>query len=285
MNFINQFITSIRACFRVCKFFTVIFLYFVFAIYNYLSTSDPIERRKKLTLNGQFSARWVLRAFNIKLICKQNIPDDEGSLIVGNHLGFIDIICLTALTHGVFITSLEMKETPVLGQICDIGGCAYVNRKSRTSIQDELKEIVQVLKQGFRVMLYAESVASNGEQVLPFKKTLIMSAGLAGKPIRPFVFNYRDVNGGPVKYEHRDSVCWYGDQTFIEAIWRSLKLDSLTCEIEFLPLVYTAPDEDRTQLAQKLHAMINEKFVPFTKGMNLEEQVSMNNNVSLTNSI
>lgn len=275
MNFINQLIMNIRACFRVFKFITVIILYFVFAIYNYLSTSDPIERRKKLTLNGQFTAKWVLIAFNIKLICKQNIPDDEGALIVGNHLGFIDIVCLTALTHGVFITSLEMKETPVLGQICDIGGCAYVNRKSRMSIQEELKGIVEVLKQGFRVMLYPESVASNGEQVLPFKKTLLMSAGLAGKPIRPFVFNYREINGGSVKYEDRDSVCWYGDQTFLEAIWRSLKLDSLTCEIEFLPLVYSAPDEDRTLLAQKLHTMISSKFVPFTRGMNATEQMSM----------
>lgn len=280
MNFLNQLITSIRAVFRVFKFISVILLYFVFASYNYLSTSDPIERRKKLTLNGQTSARWILRAFNIKLICNQNIPDDEGSLIVGNHMGFIDIICLVALTHGVFITSLEMKETPVLGQICDIGGCAYVNRKSRLSIQDELKEIVEVLKQGFRVMLYAESVSTNGEQVLPFKKTLITSAGLAGKPIRPFVFNFREVDGGPVRYEHRDSVCWYGDQSFLSAIWRSLKLNSLTCEIEFLPLVYPAPDEDRTQLANKLHAMVSSKFVPFKSDMNLNEQVSIQDPVS-----
>lgn len=280
MSFLNQLITSIRAVFRVLKFISVIVLYFIFASYNYLSTSDPIERRKKLTLNGQASARWILRAFNIKLICNQNIPEDEGSLIVGNHMGFIDIICLVALTHGVFITSLEMKETPVLGQICDIGGCAYVNRKSRLSIQDELKEIVEVLKQGFRVMLYAESVSTNGEQVLPFKKTLITAAGLAGKPIRPFVFNFREVDDGPVRYEHRDSVCWYGDQSFLSAIWRSLKLNSLTCEIEFLPLVYPAPDEDRTQLANKLHAMVSSKFVPFKSDMNLKEQVSIQDPVS-----
>ena len=271
MNFINQVLTSIRAGFRVFKFLTVISIYFIFAAYNYLSTSDPVERRKKLTMNGQTTAKWILRAFNVKLICNQNIPSDEGSLIVGNHLGFIDIVCLIALTNGVFITSMEMKETPFLGQICELGGCTYVNRKSRSSIQDELKDIVSVLKQGFRVMLYAESVSSNGEQVLPFKKTLITSAGHAGKPIRPFVFNYRSVNGNPVRYEHRDSVCWYGDQSFISAIWKSLKLNSLTCEIEFLPLVHTTTEEDRTQLAHKLHALVSGKFVPFTADMNSEE--------------
>ena len=280
MKFLFELITSIRAGFRVFKFFTVISLYFVFAIFNYLSTSDPVLRRKKLTMNGQVTAKWILRAFNVKLICNQNIPENEGSLIVGNHLGFIDIVCLISLTHGVFITSTEMRETPFLGQICDIGGCAYVNRKSRLSIQVELKDIIMVLKQGFRVMLYAESVASNGEQVLPFKKTLIMAAGLANKPIRPFTFNYRKVNGSPVKYEHRDSVCWYGDQNFLSAIWKSLKLNSLTCEIEFLPLVYTTVEEDRTLLANRLHRMVSANFVPFTQQMNLEEEVILTNPVS-----
>jgi len=280
MNFINLMFTNTRAGFRFFKFLAVISLYFIFAIYNYLSVADPDRRRKKLTLNGQVTAKWILKAFNVELICKQNIPENEASLIVGNHVGFIDIVCLVALTHGVFITSLEMKQTPLLGQICDLGGCAYVNRKNRMRIQDELKDIIDVLKKGFRVMLYAESVTSNGEQVLPFKKTLITAAALAGKPIRPFTFNYRNVNKGPIKYEHRDSLCWYGEQTFVSAIWKSLKLNSLTCEIEFLPLVHSTTEEDRTELAQKLHAMVSDKFTPFTPNMNLAAEVTICNPVS-----
>lgn len=280
MNFLNQIYINIRAVFKFFLFVSVISFYFVLAIIKYLSTSDPIERRKKLVKNGNFIAKLILKSFNIELICKQNIPDDEASLMVGNHVGFIDIVCLVALKSGVFITSLEMKNTPVLGQIADLGGCAYVDRKNRMNIHDELKGMVDVLKQGFRVMLYAESVASNGEQVLPFKKTLIMSAGLAGKPIRPFVFNYRKVNGRAVKYEDRDAVCWYGDQTFFPAIWRSLKLESVTCEIEFLPLIYTSPEEDRSLLAKKLHSAVSEKFRPFTPEMNLEAEVNLANPVS-----
>lgn len=265
-----QIYSNIRAALRFLLFASIITLYFVLAIIKYISNSDPLVRRKKLTANGSYVAKLMMKAFNIELICKQNIPEDETSLVLGNHVGFIDIVCLVALRSGVFITSLEMKNTPVLGQIADLGGCAYVNRLNRLGIQEELKGMVDVLKQGFRVVLYPESVASNGEQVLPFKKTLIMSAGLAGRPIRPFVFNFRKVNGQPVKYEDRDSVCWYGDQTFLPAIWKSLKLDSVTCEIEFLPLIYPQPDEDRTQLALKLHALVNAKYVPFTPNMNLQ---------------
>ena len=280
MHILNEVFANLRAVVRFFKFIAVISAYFVSAIFFYFSTQDPIERRKRLTANGSRTARFILKSFNVELICKENIPEDEGCLLVGNHIGFIDIVCLSALRSGVFITSLEMRSTPVLGQITDLGGCAYVNRKSRMSIQEELKDIVKVLQQGFRVVLYAESVASNGEQVLPFKKTLMMSAALSGRPIRPFVFNFVKVNGGPVKYEHRDSVCWYGDQTFFPAIWRSLKLDSLVCEIEFLPLVQVQPDADRTELALKVHHMVNEKYRPFYPGMNSEATVNESQHVT-----
>ena len=268
MNLLQQLYLNIRAGLRLFKFVGVISLYFILAVYNFFQTKDPVLRRRLLTKNGTRTARLILKTFNVELICKENIPEDECSLIVGNHVGFIDIVCLVALRPAVFITSLEMKHTPVLGQIADLGGCAYVDRKNRMSIQDELKGIVDVLKEGFRVVLYAESVASNGERVLPFKKTLMMSAGLAGKPIRPCVFNFVKVNDGPVLYEHRDSVCWYGDQTFFPAIWRSLKLDSLTCEVEFLPQVHPAPDDDRTELANKVHEMVSARYIPFYPGMN-----------------
>jgi 1-acyl-sn-glycerol-3-phosphate acyltransferase len=209
----------------------------------------------------------MLKAFNVTVICKNNIPEDEHSLLVGNHIGFIDIVALHALRSSVFITSLEMKKTPVLGQITDLAGCAYVNRKNRMNIHEELKGITDVLKQGFRVVLYAEAVASNGEQVLPFKKTLMMSAGFAGKAIRPFVFNFRSVNGGPVLYSHRDSLCWYGDETFLPAIWRSMHLDSVVCEIEFLDPIFPAADADRSHLAQQVYEVVSSHFVPFRPEM------------------
>lgn len=263
----RSFYCHVRAVLRFFMFVGVILLFFVRGSVVYLSESDPVKRRRKLTRNGQAVAKMIVKSFNVELICPNIIPEDESSLLVGNHVGFIDIVCLCALRNNVFITSLEMKETPVLGQIAELGGCAYVNRKNRMGIQQELQDMVNVLKEGFRVVLYAESVASNGEQVLPFKKTLIMSAGLAGRPIRPFVFNFRKINGEPVRYEHRDSVCWYGDRSFFSAIWASLKLDSVTCEIEFLPLVYTKVDEDRTDLAQRLHSMVSAKYVPFRVSM------------------
>lgn len=258
----------LRAVVRILRFFVLITLYLLNAVVISMMTWDSEKRRKKRILNGHFYAGLIAKSFRVQVVCKDPIPKSENSLLVGNHIGFIDIVCLQTICDSVFITSLEMKRTPFLGQICDLGGCAYVDRKNRMNIHEELKGVTEVLRQGFRVVLYAESVASSGEQVLPFKKTLMMSAGLADRPLRPFVFNFRKVNGGPVLYKHRDSLCWYGKQNFLLVMWRSMHFDSIICEIEFLPLLFPKANEDRTQLAKTVHDMVSAKFVPFKPGMN-----------------
>jgi 1-acyl-sn-glycerol-3-phosphate acyltransferase len=258
---------KIRATYRLFKFFVIISTYLIHGTVIYLMTSDPDLRRKKLTENAHLYAIRIVNAFGVKVICKNPISSDENSLLVGNHVGFIDILCLLSVVPTVFITSREMRKTPGLGEICEVAGCAYVDRQNRMKISDELQDIIAVLKKGFRIVLYAEAVASNGEQVLPFKKTLMMSAGLAGVPIRPFVFNYRAVDGGPVKFQHRDSLCWHGKIGFLTSIFRSLQLETLTCEIEFLPLVYTTAEADRSEIAKNVHSMVSEKYVPFKESM------------------
>jgi len=254
---------KIRAAFRFIKFVVIITAYLLQGTFIYLFNRESDLRRRRLVENAHRYGIRLVNAFNVQVICKNPIAHDESSLLIGNHVGFIDILALFAVVPTVFITSREMQKAPGLGQITQVAGCTYVDRVNRMKIHDELKDIIDVLKKGFHVVLYAESVASNGEQVLPFKKTLLMAAGLAGVPIRPFVFNYRSVNGAPVKFEHRDALCWHGDITFFQSIWGALQLETLVCEIEFLPLLHTSPEDHRAEIAQKLHAMVSEKYVPF----------------------
>lgn len=260
MKFIFNFT---RALLRLVLSFIVITTYLIQGSFLYLIMHDPDLRRQKLILSVQKYCAYLLNIFSVKVICHHPLPQDEKSLLVGNHVGFVDILCLETLTPAVFITSKEMRRTPGLGQLCEVAGCVYVDRVNRMKIYHELKDLVSVLKKGFRVVLYAESVASNGEAVLPFKKTLMTAAGQAEVPIRPFVFNFRQVNGQAVTLKYRDSLCWYGDQSFAGSIWRLVQLDSVVCEIEFLPLVYPKPDDDRTELAQQLHQAVSSQYAGF----------------------
>lgn len=188
--------------------------------------------------------------------------DDKVFLLVSNHMGFVDILMLGSQFPMLFVTSMEMKETPFLGTLTEMGGCIYVERRSRTKILDEMKSIVESLKMGFRVVLYPEATSTNGEKVLPFKKTLMMAAAHAGVPIQPVVVNFREVNGEEFSLKWRDHLCWYGDIPFITSLWRSLSLKSVKAELEFLEPIMASPDEDRGVIAGKAHAAVAAKFTP-----------------------
>ncbi len=254
---------KVRAVVRLVIFVTVILVYLMWSYICHLVLLNPDTRLRQFSKNTQFFSRLLLRVFSLKLIVK-NLPSiDKHCLVVSNHMGFVDILMLASTYPMIFVTSNEMRETPFLGLLTEMGGCIFVERRSRTKILEELQHIAGYLKKGYRVTLYPEAQATNGEQVLPFKKTLLMAAAEASVPIQPVVINFRSVNGQqgfPMQY--RDSLCWYGDLPFVKSLWGAAKLKSVVGEVQFLETVEISQESDRTEVAEKLHSMISASFSP-----------------------
>lgn len=257
--------TGLRRIVRLLIFVVYVALFVACGYVIHLFTKDPVTRRRRFSAHGTWWNRLACRTFGIKVIVSGNFNPDQAGLVVGNHLGFIDILASASVRPNLFVTSREMQETPVVGLLTDMGGCLYVERRNKAGILNELGEIVDYLKKGFRVVLYPEAQATNGEGVLPFKRTLLTAAAHAQVPILPYVFNFREINGEPgFPLKYRDSVCWYGDIQFHTAVWRALGLKSLVCEIEFLSPVHTRTDEDRRIVADSVREMIVSKYSPPT---------------------
>lgn len=253
---------NLRAGYRFFLFLVVIISYLSTSFFHHLIIKDPLERRRRFSKNVTFFCRWILYLFNIRVNSIGLPQHEQPFLLVSNHMGFIDILMLASHFPMNFVTSQEMRETPFLGLLTEMGGCIYVERRNRTKILGELHQIADALKQGFRITLYPEATSHNGECVLPFKRTLIMAAAHAEVPIQPVVINFRKVNGKPITPEYRDSVCWYGDIGFVEGLWSALKIQKLEADIEFLPTYFATPDEDRGVVADMLHHQISSRFTP-----------------------
>lgn len=223
---------------------------------------DRRLQRQAYSKNIQFYCRLISRTFDLQIVVKGQPVSDSNFLYVGNHMGFVDIFVISSLIPALFITSQEMRETPILGAICEMGGCIFVERRSRIGIMNELESLVEAMKEGFNIVLYPEATSSNGEQVLPFKKTLLMSAPHAGRPIQPGVVNYIEINGEKFSLKTRDHVCWYGDMTFAQAMWKSLTAKSITAEVEFLDPIYAEPHTDRRLVAERAYTAVKSKFRP-----------------------
>lgn len=189
-------------------------------------------------------------------------PPERNFLLVGNHLGFLDILVLASIKPSLFVTSVEMKETPFLGTLCEMGGCLFVERRSRSNILNEMGEMREALQQGFSVVLYPEGTSGNGLQVLPFKKTLLTSAARTEVPIKVMVLNYRRINGEKISNKWRDYVCWYGDMTFVSAIWRLFCLRSIEVDLSFHDEIPVATEDDRHHVAARAQAIVEKHFDP-----------------------
>ena len=261
MQFMNLLPSPVRAFVRIFFFVFIVVAYLMRAGALLLLNKNLQQRRKKLAANTQFFTIICLRVFKISVHMRgqQNIPDGN-YLLVSNHMGFIDILAISSKLPLLFVTSQEMRETPFLGLLTEMGGCIYVERRNRTGILGELKSIAEALKQGHSIVLYPEATSGDGEKVLPFKKTLIMAAAHAGVPILPAVINFTSINKGAFDLNSRDAVCWYGDITFIVSLWRALGLSELSIDVEVLPPQYFTPEQDRGLVANQLHEMISARF-------------------------
>lgn len=155
---------------------------------------------------------WIL---GIKVTLKGDKTSlNTGTLIVCNHLSYLDILVIASRLPTCFVTSNEMKETPGLGLLCKLGGCVFVERRNRENIDNEVEEIKVALQKGLCVIFFPEATSTSGETVLPFKRSLFHAAVTANTDVLPLCLNYIELNGKKVDTSNRDEIFWYGDMEF-----------------------------------------------------------------------
>lgn len=259
---INSIIGHLRAFYRTLLFLCILTCYLIASLWIHLTVKEDMKRRPRFSSNASFYTNLCCRFFGIRTRVINAPPKKADGLFVGNHIGFIDIMAVNSILPCLFVTSKEMHETPVLGLITEFAGCIYTDRKKRGNILDELGEMVSYLKEGFRVVLYPEATSHNGEEILPFKRTLMSAAAHAGVPIRPYVFNFVNIQGEPFNLKWRDKVCWYGDMTFYDSLWRAFTVKYIVAEIEFLKPIYPQVNDNRKFIAESIRQSIVDRFRP-----------------------
>ncbi len=250
--------------FRLFRLITVVALFFIKAVLIHITTADPHLRRKRFEQNVTDHSDLALKALNVELKVTNPPMQDQTYLIVSNHLGYLDIFAIAAAIPSLFVTSVEMKETPFLGWLTEMGGCMYVERRNRNNILSEIKEIEAALNDGFNVVLYPEGRSTNGEKVLPFKKSLLMACADSNAHVMPAVVNFRFVNGEPVQSKHRDWLCWYDDMPFITSIWNATQINHCLMTLDFLDVVHVNGDSNHKDIATKAQNQIEARFIPLS---------------------
>ena len=203
-----------------------------------------------------------LKILGIEVEWKGQVDPKDNHLIVSNHLSYTDVLALAATVPTSFVTSVEIRDTPVLGHICKAAGCLFVERRNKTNLGQEVKEITEALAKGVNVTIFPEATSTNGESVLRFRRPLYNAAIQSGKKVLPLCINYKSIDGEKITVANRDLVFWYGDMSFLPHLWNLALHKKVIMEITVLDEIEMKQSMEVDDLATGSHKAVSEAYQP-----------------------
>ena len=150
----------------------------VFASYAAIVTAFGMDDVERLRRRGVLFRRWcrtVLRVAGIRLLARGRCPE-SASLVIANHLSYLDVMVLGAETPMVFVAKSEVASWPVVGPLCAFVGTLFIDRTSRAGLPAVTNSVANLMAAGIRVMVFPEGTTTAGDQLLPFRPALLQPA-------------------------------------------------------------------------------------------------------------
>ena len=256
-------ITFVRGKFRFLLALFLIGLYFLLAIPLYpIIYISPYKGKKIVSHLVSLLSSLILFVMKVKVTYKGEVDRNKNYFIVANHLSYVDILLISKKIPTVFVTSMEMKATPILGQITDLAGCLYVERRSRENINEEVKDITQAMRAGLNVTVFPEATSTDGEGMLKFKRSLYESAVDAPVEVLPITLNYKKLNQKPITRANRDYLYWYADMTFADHLFKLCHKSTIDVDVMIhSPLNKSS---DGAKLRDESYQIIKETYIPLS---------------------
>jgi lyso-ornithine lipid O-acyltransferase len=242
----------------------LIFDFFTKGLYYKKTIKDPIEwRRKAIQLTTDQSSQF-LKNINFDVQKTYSRPDlfanNKTYFMVCNHMSYLDLLFLGSGEPTVFVTSVELRDTPFLGDIAQYGGAYFVERRDRSKIPGEVADLANLMNKNFSVFVFPEATSTHGMHILPFKRAMFSAAIEAGIDVLPICLRYEEVDGEPFNEENKDRICWYGDMSFFPHFKKVMGLQSLKVTVNYLDPISVKQFPDRAALADAAYNQITTKY-------------------------
>lgn len=164
-------------------------------------------------------------------------PPSAGTptLILANHVSWLDIPVLAALMPLSFVAKSEVASWPLIGWLAKLQRCLFVERSRKASTAEVNREVANRLGGGDAIVLFPEGTTGDGIRLLPFRSSLVGAARSALTEhtveeirLQPVAIAYRRQRGLPLTRREMPAVAWYGDMDLaphLSALIRSGPID------------------------------------------------------------
>lgn len=177
----------------------------------------------------------------------------EGDLFVSNHVSWTDIPVLGVTIDAGFVAKSDIRKWPFLGRLTERYGCLFVAREQRATARVQADALKALLTQR-DIILFPEGTTGNGQQLLPFRSSLIGAVANGRSRIVPITLAYWWANGAPLGAKGWDMFAWVGDTDLLTHAMRLALAPAIYVEV-----IIGDPIEShcRKQLALDAHNTIS----------------------------
>lgn len=205
----------------------------------------------------------IIKAFNIKIQTQQLPKIKNGSIIVSNHLGYLDLFIISSFYKGSFVSTMEIKELPFIGILTTLAGCIFIERRSRENLRHEISIVREHLKNKINVIFFPEAKSTDGTSVLAFKKAFFRPAIEEKSNILALCINYVSVDGETLNANNKKNVLWYRQlESIIAHIVVLSRTKAINVKISADHLSYEKYSKNPLHPAQITHNLISSNYTP-----------------------
>ncbi|MPY96739.1 MAG: 1-acyl-sn-glycerol-3-phosphate acyltransferase [Actinophytocola sp.] len=193
----------------------------------------------------------LLRACGARLVVRggDDLLDEaraggRGVLVVSNHISWLDIPAVNALTPMRSVAKADIQGWPVLGGLIARAGTIFVDRERLSTLPGTVADLTDALRGGALVNVCAEGTTWCGAASGPFAPAPFQAAIDGGVPVRPIALRYRLANGTETT---RPS--FLGPESLFTSVLRVLRLRGLVVEVVVCDEIAPGRAGDRRELA------------------------------------
>ena len=180
-----------------------------------------------------------------------------GTLIVGNHISWLDIFALNAAHPVAFVTKSDVRSWPVFGWLTASTGNLFIQRGNRQNAIESCKVVARYLDEGRDIAIFPEGTTSDGQQVLEFRGALLQAAIDSGRRVQSVALAYYDAEG-----QRTTRAAYAGGTTMRESLLAVLSCPSLSIRLSCLPALDSQGWERRELAAAARKAIVNHLGLP-----------------------
>jgi len=202
---------------------------------------------------GRWSAR-MLRRLGIELISR-GAPRTGATLVVANHVSWLDILAINAVSPARFVSKSDVRAWPLIGWLVACGGTLFIERERKRDALRVVHQVAAALQEGHIIAVFPEGTTSEGHGLLPFHANLLQAAVSTGTPVQAVALRFSDA-------QQRVSLAaaYVGDTHLLRSVWSVVTASQMRAQLHWLSPVDSQGADRRLlsdALKDQLQAVLN----------------------------